>query len=326
MSGRRTKCVKCPHLCLLSHGDRGRCRNRVNIGGTLYTLAYGNPCSVHIDPVEKKPLFHYLPGTPILSLSTAGCVLSCKNCQNWQISQSRPEDTRNTELFPADAVALAQREGTPSIAYTYGEPIAFYDYWHDTSVAAHAAGIRNVWVTSGFINPEPLKRTAPYIDAANIDIKGFDDRRHAELNGGPLQPVLDTLKLSKRLGLWLEVTCLLVPEWTDDIAEIDRMCGWIARELGTSCPVHFSRFTPQYQLTHLPPTPLSTLLEARKAARENGIEHVYIGNVAGAGYQDTYCPTCGTLCIARRGYEVVENRLEGGRCPTCGTAIPGVWA
>ena len=287
--GRNVQCKMCPNECLLEPEDRSHCRVRVNKDGTLWTLAYGNPCAFHLDPIEKKPLFHFLPGTTAFSLATAGCVYRCLNCQNWDISQAKPDETKNpfgepqrldaaaldtlrrvdperVSLFPKDVVALAERLGSDSIAYTYSEPIAWYEYMFDTARQAKAKRIKNLWITCGSINEEPLVELCGVIDAANVNLKGFDPEIYRQLNSGSLEPILNTLKTLKREGVWFEVTNLVVPTYTDDLDMIRRMCDWLVANLGPDYPLHFSRFHPEHKLMHLPPTPIDILLQAREAA------------------------------------------------------------
>lgn len=323
--GNNVHCQLCPHKCLLEDGERGNCRTRENRGGTLYTLAYGNPCAVHVDPIEKKPLFHVLPATGVFSIATGGCNLRCKNCQNWQISQKRPEDVQSYELFPEQVVREALAKNCRSIAYTYSEPIAFYEYMYDTAKLARENNILNLWITAGYINPEPLSQLCKYIDAANVDLKGFDDRFYAENCGGTLEPVLETLKVLKREKVWFEITNLVIPTVSDDMGMIRRMCEWIHDNLGGDYPLHFSRFTPMYQLANLSPTPKEALVEARKIAIDCGLDYVYIGNVRTDEGQNTYCPKCGKMVIERKGFFVGENNVDDGACKFCGEKIAGVW-
>jgi pyruvate formate lyase activating enzyme len=323
--GTSVQCQVCPNRCLLAPGDRSICRSRVNIQGKLYSLAYGNPCAVHVDPIEKKPLNHFYPAHSVFSIATTGCNFRCLNCQNWEISQKRPEEVRHGELFPADVVREALEKKTPSIAYTYSEAITYYEYMYDTAKLAREAGIRNVLVSNGYINEGPLLELAGYLDAANINLKSFDDRLYRCLNGGTLQPVLDTFKTLHRAGVWFEMTTLVVPTYVDDPDMIRRMCGWILRELGPDYPLHFLRFFPQYRLTRLPPTPLETLEGFRDLAMKEGIRYVYLGNVPGHEGCHTYCHQCGKILIERRGYLLGHVNIEEGSCRFCGTAIPGRW-
>ncbi len=321
------RCTLCPHECLIGRNDRGYCRTRVNKENTLYTIAYGNPNAYHIDPIEKKPLFHFLPGTGIFSIATAGCNLRCNNCQNWQISQSKPEETRNTDLFPADVVEVTKRSRLQSIAYTYSEPIIFYEYVYDTALLAREQNIKNVLVTAGFINEKPLRQLAQVSDAANVDMKGFSDEFYIKTTSGRMGPVLRAMEVMKEEGVWLEITNLLVPTLNDDPGMIKKLCRWIAKNLGPDVPLHFSRFHPDFKLKHLPPTPIETLIMARDIARESGLHYVYVGNAYGNNFEDTFCPKDGTAVIKRQGYTITDYNLDAeGRCRKCGTSIPGVWS
>ncbi|RMF54983.1 AmmeMemoRadiSam system radical SAM enzyme [Candidatus Woesearchaeota archaeon] len=323
--GKNVQCNICPHQCILKEGDRSFCRDKVHMNGKLYTLAYGNPCAVHIDPIEKKPLFHFLPESKAFSIATAGCNFRCLNCQNWDISQFQPEETKNIDLMPEKVVDSALLKQCQSIAYTYSEPIAFYEYMYDTSKLAREKNIKNVWVTNGYINEEALRDLAKYLDAANVDLKSFENSIYNELNAGTLKPILNTFKVLKEEKVWFEITNLVIPSWTDDLDMIREMCSWLAENGYEDYPLHFSRFTPMYKLTHLPPTPISVLKDAREIAMDAGIKFVYIGNVPGNKAESTYCPKCGRVVIGRRGYTITENNLENGSCKFCGEKIPGVW-
>jgi len=348
--GVNVQCRLCPNECLLEPEDRSRCRNKVNKDGTLYTLAYGNACSLNVDPIEKKPLFHFLPGTDVFSFATSGCGFRCLNCQNWDISQRKPEESKDPRgesirlnpsglgaltrqdmdrlsLFPDDVVALAKHLGSPSIAYTYSEPTVWYEYMIDTARLARAAGVKNVWVTCGYIGEEALLELAPVLDAANVDLKSFDDEIYKTLNTGRLEPILNTLKILKREGVWFEVTNLLVPTYTDKMDMIRRMCDWLLENLGPDYPLHFSRFSPQHKLTHLPPTPIEVLLEARRVARQCGLDHVYLGNVRGVkDAETTFCPNCDRAVVERDAYFVGKIDVEKDKCASCGERIAGVWS
>lgn len=319
------KCKLCPQKCELAPGETGDCRTNVNYGGKLYSISYGNPCAVHVDPIEKKPLYHFLPSSLSFSIATAGCNLACLNCQNWEISQSSPRDTRNYDLMPEKVVEEAKKAKCRSIAYTYSDPVAFYEYTLDTSILARQQGIKNVIVSAGYINPEPLHRWCKYIDAANIDLKSFSDEIYEMLNAGTLQPVLDTLMTLKEEGIWLEITNLVVPTWTDNMDMIKKMCDWLAGNGFASSPLHFSRFQPQHKLAHLPATPVSTLEKARQVALNAGLNYVYIGNVPNNAGENTYCPGCKKLLIERKGFFIAQNNLAGTSCKFCQTKIEGVW-
>ncbi len=320
------RCLKCPHGCVLVDGQSGICRNRVNFRGTLYTIAYGNPCAVHTDPIEKKPLFHFQPGTRAFSIAAAGCNLRCLNCQNWQISQVSPRETQNDDLMPDRVVEQCIMTGCESIAYTYSEPTTFYEYAFDTATIARKRGVRNIWKSNGYINEVPLRKLCTVIDAANIDLKSFDDGVYRELNGASLQPVLSTLKTFHEEGVWLEITNLVIPTWTDDLTMIRKMCEWLANNGLQDCPLHFSRFTPLYKLNRLAATPVSTLDKALAIAKEYGIHYPYVGNVPGHSAENTYCHSCGALVIERKGFVIAKNALKSGKCGSCGMKIPGVWS
>lgn len=319
------RCMLCPRRCRLQEGMRGDCRVRVNLGGKLQTLVYGNPCAVHVDPIEKKPIFHMLPGTASFSIATAGCNLHCKFCQNWSISQVPPEETQNQDLPPDKVVELAIRGGCKSIAYTYSEPIVFYEYMLDTAKLARQKGLRNVIVTAGYINPEPLKELCTWIDAANIDLKGFTEEYYQDVCSGTLQPVLNTIKTMHEKGILVELTNLIVPTLNDDFTKIEKMCAWIRDTLSKDVPLHFSRFYPMYKLRNLPLTSQETLINARKIGLRAGLNYVYIGNIPGNPGESTYCPVCGKLIIGRIGYFIKENNLNSGICKFCGHKIPGIW-
>jgi pyruvate formate lyase activating enzyme len=319
------KCQICPNNCILREGLDSICRTHVVKDNKLYTIAYGNPCSVHADPIEKKPLFHFLPATSSFSIATAGCTFACLNCQNWEISQQSPKETRNIELFPEKVVEEAIRNGCRSIAYTYSEPIAFYEYTFDTARIAKSRGIKNLLISNGYINEKPLLDLSKYLDAANINLKSFSEETYAKLNGGSLQPILNTLKILKSEGVWLEITNLVVPGWTDDLAMIKEMCDWLVNNGFINTPLHFSRFHPLYKLTSLPFTPLATLERAREIALKTGIEYVYIGNVPGTVHENTYCPQCKKTVIERRGFTILNNNLKNGTCKFCDRKIAGVW-
>jgi pyruvate formate lyase activating enzyme len=321
----RVRCGTCPHQCVVAPGNRGKCRTKVNVDGKLLTISYGNPCAVHIDPVEKKPLLHFYPGSKVFSLGVAGCNFHCLNCQNWEISQTSPDRTRNQDLSPENVVSSALRHGCMGIAYTYSEATTFFEYMVDISAKAHELGLKNLWVSNGYISQPALNRLCDVIDGASVNLKSFSEKVYWDLNGGHLEPVLETFKALHRRGIWIEIINLVIPTYTDDMEMIKRMCGWILNNLGPDYPVHFSRFFPQYKLVHLLPTPLEVLEEAKEEAVREGLYHVYIGNVPG-GCDQTKCPTCKETVIERRGYTLVTNHVRGGRCAFCRTPISGRWA
>jgi pyruvate formate lyase activating enzyme len=312
-------------LCLIEPGQSGECRVRVNIDGVLRTVVYGYPCSINVDPIEKKPLFHFLPGTKILSIATAGCNLHCKNCQNWQISQANPEDTPAIHCPPESLLELTKRYKCPSLAYTYTEPIIYYEYTLDCAKLARQANIRNVLVTAGYINPEPWKKLLEHVDAANIDLKAITEEFYRDICSATLKPVQQALKIAKASGILVEVTNLIIPTLNDKPEQIRELCRWLKANLGRETPLHFSGFYPQYQMKHLPSTSLGTLERAREIAINEGLDYVYIGNVRSREGENTYCPGCKALLIERTGYLILQNRLKDGRCPDCGREIYGVW-
>jgi len=309
----------------VAKGKRGLCRVRENRDGKYYSLVYGNPCAVHLDPIEKKPFFHVLPSSGSFSLATAGCNLQCKFCQNWEISQASPEDVFNHDVPPEMMVKLAQETKSRSIAYTYVEPTIFFEYMSDIAGLARKAGLLNVCHSNGFINPDPLKQLCKWMDAANVDLKGFSEGFYQEVCGGELAPVLETLKTLRREKVHLEITNLVIPTKNDDMAVLKEMCLWIRKELGADTPIHFSRFYPLYKLKTLPPTPVSTLEKAREVALSAGLEYVYVGNVPGNQAENTFCPKCKKVVIQRTGFMVSEVRLKEGKCSSCGRPIPGIW-
>ncbi len=326
LENQKVQCQLCPRECVVPKGGRGFCGVRENRDGQYYSLVYGNPCAVHVDPVEKKPFYHLLPATSSFSIATAGCNLRCKFCQNWEISQTIPDETYNLDLPPEEVVALAKKSGSKSIAYTYVEPTIFFEYMLDTAKHARREGILNVCHSNGFINPGPLKELCKFMDGANIDLKGYSEEYYQDLSQGRLAPVLGSLKILKREGVHVEITNLMVPTRNDDLDTVRKMCLWIKNELGPDTPLHFSRFYPLYKLRNLPPTPVSTLERSRQAALEAGIEFVYIGNIPGHEGERTYCPGCKKTVILRQGYMVSELSVIKGKCKFCGKPIPGIWA
>jgi pyruvate formate lyase activating enzyme len=325
LTDKAVRCHLCPHNCTIHEGKQGICQTRINRNGELYTIAYGNPCSISIDPMEKKPLFHFLPGTDIYSLATAGCNFRCLNCQNWHISQSSPSMLNNYDLQPEELVENALNQNTNSIAFTYTEPTVFYEYMYDTAKIAHEKGIKTVLISNGYINEKPLTELCPYLDAANIDLKCFDDAKYHQLTGGPLQPVLDTLKTLKEKGVWLEITNLLVPGYSDNPDMIQKMCDWLVENDFSDTPLHFSRFFPTYKLDQLSPTSEKKLMKAKEIAEKSGMKFVYIGNLPGLHEENTFCPRCKQLLIERSGYVIKKKVIQNNLCPSCGESIPGIW-
>lgn len=321
----RIECEICPKACKIADRERGYCGNKENRKGIYYSLVYGQACAVHNDPIEKKPLFHYLPGTTALSIAAAGCNFECKFCQNWQIAQFRPEQVKSYTLLPHQVVKLAKEQGSPTIAFTYSEPVVFYEYMYDTAKIGRSQGIGSVMISNGYINEEPLLELCKYLTAVKVDLKSFSEKFYREVCSGELKPVLKTLEQLKKIGIWYEVVVLIVPTLNDSEQEIREMSRWIRERLGSNVPLHFTRFHPMYKIKNLPPTPLSTLERARKIAQEEGIYYVYLGNVPGHEGEHTYCPSCKKILIKRTGFFILENNLKGGKCSFCKQPIPGVW-
>ena len=279
MDDGRVECTLCPHHCRIAEGKTGVCRSRRNQGGVLVSEVYGKPCALAIDPIEKKPLYHFHPGTTCLSLACTGCNFRCLNCQNHDISQVSPSDVSHYELSPEDIVALCQKHHCPGIAYTYTEPLTYLEYIIDCARLAHEAGLWNILVTAGYVCQEPLTDLLPYLDAANVDLKSFSDYIYNKVSGGHLQPVLDTILAMKQAGVWVEITNLVIPNVNDDMDMIRQMCRWLADSDLAEAPLHFSRFFPRYKMQDTPPTPIATLRVAKRVAEEEGIRYVYLGNV-----------------------------------------------
>ncbi|MEW6367867.1 MAG: AmmeMemoRadiSam system radical SAM enzyme [Acidobacteriota bacterium] len=323
---RRVQCGICPRKCTVADLERGTCGVRENRGGTYYFLVHSRACSVHTDPVEKKPFFHFLPGTQAFSLATAGCNIECKFCQNWQIAQFRPEQVQSIYLPPDAVQRAARQQGAATVAYTYSEPVVFFEYMYDTAAAARQNGLRNVMISNGYINEDPLRELLGVLDAVKIDFKSFRESFYKETCSGELKPVLDTLVSLKKSGKWFELVVLVVPTLNDSEAEFRDMSRWIVANLGKDVPVHFTRFHPDYRLRNLPSTPTTTLERAREIARSEGMHFAYVGNVPGHPFETTYCFSCTRPLIRRVGFMILENALANGRCPSCKTVIPGVWA
>jgi len=319
------ECQLCPRHCRLEEGQRGECGVRIHLDGQMKTLAYGNPCAVHVDPIEKKPLFHVLPSSGSFSIATAGCNLHCKYCQNWQISQRRPEETHNTDLPPEKVVSQALHNHCRSIAYTYSDPIIFYEYMLDTAKIAKQKRLLNVMITAGYIEPEPLLELCPYMDAFNVDLKGITEEFYRKMSEATLAPVLTAISLLRREKKWVELTNLIVPKWNDQDSDIRNLCRWIVENVGPDVPLHFSRFWPMHQLKNLPPTPESTLSRAREIALAEGIRYCYVGNIPRHEGNHTYCPRDHKVLIKRIGYKILENHIVDGKCEFCGEPIPGIW-
>jgi pyruvate formate lyase activating enzyme len=319
------RCKLCPKECEIGDRERGWCGVRENREGTYYTMVYGNPCSAYPDPIEKKPFFHFLPGTWAFSIATAGCNLNCKFCQNWEISQVRPEETRNFRLPPADVVAAAKESNCKSIAYTYTEPTVFYEYMLDTAKLGRKSSLKSVVISAGYINPEPMKVLCESVDAVKIDLKSLRNKYYNEICSGELQPVLNVLKVLRDSGVWYEIVYLVVPSLNDSDEELKDTARWIYENLGPDVPLHFSRFYPMYQLKNLPPTDPKRLTWAREMAMDIGLNYVYVGNVSGDPGESTHCPKCGKVLVKRVRYFIRQNDIVDGKCKWCSEKIPGVW-
>jgi pyruvate formate lyase activating enzyme len=319
-------CTLCPRYCTIGEGQAGFCFIRQNIDGKLYSIGYGRPTGFGIDPIEKKPLSHFYPGTTILSFGTAGCNLGCRFCQNWSISKARLDDENSYEASPEDVISLAKKHKTPSIAFTYNDPTIFGEYVIDISRLAREEGINSVMVTAGYIDKEARKDVYKYIDAANVDLKAFSDRFYHKLTFSHLNDILDTLVwLKNETDVWFEITTLLIPEENDSPEEIKQMCGWILKNLGDSVPLHFTAFHPDFKMTNKSRTPAQTLNIARNIALRSGIKYCYVGNVHNIDGQTTYCPSCKTALIMRDWHSVINNKLVDGKCYRCGEKIAGVF-
>jgi pyruvate formate lyase activating enzyme len=325
LSENRVRCNLCAHHCELAEDQYGLCGERVNRQGQLYTRNFGRLIAAHVDPIEKKPLNHFLPGSSSFSIAAPGCNFRCQWCQNWDISQANAQNNPARLAYtPAtEVVRNALRSGCKGISYTYTEPTVFFEYTLEGSKLAHENGIKNVYVTNGFMSGEMLALYLPWLDAANVDIKAFSDQAYRQYMGGRLKPVLDSCKRMKQAGVWLEITTLVVPGVNDDPAQLKELTSFIANELGVDTPWHVSRFYPQYQYLETPPTPDATIRQAMEIGAEAGLRYVYAGNTR--GYSDTHCPKCSTLLLRRSGLALLENNLRQGTCPNCGERIAGVW-
>ena len=327
------QCELCPKGCIIEPGQSGECRVRVNLDGKLLAVTYGHPCAVHVDPVEKKPMFHFLPGTGILSIATVGCNLHCKNCQNWEISQTNPEDVPALALadlgpeafFPEKLPDLARRCQCQSVAYTYTEPIIYYEYALDSCIHVREAGLRNVLVTAGYVQEQPWRKLCQHVDGANIDLKSMSESFYRDICDATLRPVLNALVVAKSLGVLVEVTNLVIPTLNDSDRDLQDLARWVAQNLGKETPLHFSRFSPRYQMKNLPPTPAATLDRAKQIAESQGLQHVYVGNIIRPDAENTYCHQCGQRLVQRHRYTILENKIQSGKCPVCHTGVYGIW-
>jgi pyruvate formate lyase activating enzyme len=321
----KIECSICPKKCRIADLERGYCGNKENRGGTYYSLVYSQLCAVHVDPIEKKPLFHYLPSTKAFSIAAAGCNFECRFCQNWRIAQYRPEQVESTFMPPEVVIQQALKRNSSTIAYTYSEPVVFYDYMFDCAREGRRNGVGSVMISNGFINEEPLVELCKYMTAVKIDLKAFTEKFYRDYCSGELEPVLNTLKVLKKIGKWFEIVVLIIPTLNDSPGEIREMCTWIVKNLGKDVPLHFSRFHPMYKIKNLPPTPVKTLEDCHAIATKAGLHYVYMGNVPGHPAESTYCPGCKKIVIRRMGYSILENKIKNGVCSYCGQPTPGVW-
>ncbi|HLB70911.1 MAG: AmmeMemoRadiSam system radical SAM enzyme [Candidatus Methanoperedens sp.] len=319
----RVKCHVCSHRCVIAEGRLGICGTRKNIGGKIHTTIYNTISSEAVDPIEKKPLYHFLPGTLSYSLGSIGCNFRCEHCQNWTISQVTLEEAYTMQITPEEAVRRALATGSRSISWTYNEPAIWHEYTHDSAVLAKKAGLKTVYVTNGYITPEALRRIAPYLDAYRVDIKSFSEDFYRKTCGARLAPVLESTKLAKELGMHVETVTLIIPGRNDSKEELTRIVRWV-HDLGVDIPMHFTRFHPMYKMEDASSTPLKTLEMAYDIARKEGMRFVYLGNVPGHEHENTHCPGCSALLIDRTGFRVSSVRIKEGRCPECGEAIPVV--
>ncbi len=327
MGDNKVKCGLCRFRCLIPEGRRGICGVRENRDGVLYSLVYGKAVAEHVDPIEKKPLYHFLPGSTSFSIATAGCNFRCLHCQNYSISQAPRElpEIPGFELAPETIVRKALAAGCRSISYTYTEPTIFYEYAYETAILANKAGLKNVFVTNGYITPEALAEISPYLDAANVDLKGFSEKFYGEVVHAMLSEVLESILEYKKLGIWLEITTLIIPNHNDSDDELRAIAKFIAEKVGVDTPWHVTQFYPTYKLTDQPRTPVATLRRARQFGLDAGLRYVYEGNVPGEGGENTYCPNCSELLIKRYGYFIESSRMEEGKCPECNCVLDGVW-
>ena len=316
----KVRCDLCNHRCIISEGKRGLCKVRENKSGSLYSLVYGKIIESNIDPIEKKPLFHFYPGTKAYSIATMGCNFRCLHCQNWTISQLKNGEIMGEDIIPETIIENAIANGCQSIAYTYTEPTIFYEYSYDIAKIAHQKGLKNIYVTNGYISDEALKKISPYLDSANIDLKSMNDSFYKKICGAKLQPVLNNIKLYYSLGIWIEITTLIIPGYNDSTNELKSIADFI-KKIDASIPWHVTSFLPAYKLTDAPPTPLETLRKAVEIGEKAGLEYVYQGNVSEG--ENTYCPNCGKLLIERKRFNMVINKIKNEKCPYCGKIVAG---
>lgn len=318
----KVECLLCPHHCNISEGKRGICGVRESRNGKLFSLVYGLTTGVAVDPIEKKPLFHFYPGSDVLSFGTVGCNMRCLHCQNYTTSQASVDDCYLQTIKVEDITKLARKYNCVGVSWTYNEPTVWFEFTLDGSKLAKKNGLYTVYVTNGYMEDAPLKEIAPYMDAMNIDVKAFTDEFYKKVSKAKLQPVLDTCVRAKELGIHIELTYLIIPTYNDSSDEMRKFCKWVVEKLGEEVPVHFSRFHPDYKMTNVNSTPMETLNMAYRIAEEEGLDYVYLGNIWHANTENTYCPKCSTLLIERQGFAVTLNRVRAKKCPKCETTIP----
>ena len=320
----KVKCLLCPHECLIHNNETGICAVRKNLGGTLFSLVYGKVIAENTDPIEKKPLYHFMPATRSFSLATVGCNLKCQHCQNYEISQM-PLDRKminGRDKSPEELVRFAKNTSCDSISFTYSEPTIYYEFAHDIAILSKAQGLKNIMVTNGYINNKPLEEIAPYIDGANIDLKAFSEEFYRRICGARLQPVLDSIRLYKKLGIWIEITTLIIPGLNDNENELINLAEFIA-SVGIDIPWHVTAFYPTYNLLKKPRTSIDQLIKAREIGMNAGLRYIFTGNIPGYEGENTYCYECKKLLIERTGFRIENNQIKDGSCPECNTKIDG---
>jgi pyruvate formate lyase activating enzyme len=325
VDGQGVQCLLCPRECVIGNGKKGFCRNRENRAGTLYSLVYGKPAVVDIGPIEKAPIYHFVPGHFRLCITCASCNLRCKHCQNYHLSQKGIEELHHHSYSPSEIVQQVRKQRLKSVSFTYTEPSVYYEYLYEISVMARENGIKTSMVSNGYIHREPLLKLLTVLDAVKIDLKGFSEEFYKEVCSATLKPVLKSLLTVKEENVWLEIVNLVIPTFNDDPKMIDEMCRWIKENLGIGTPLHFTRFHPDYKMTHLSPTPVSTLESAYEIAKKNGLMYVYIGNVPGHIHNSTYCPFCNRRVIHRKNFDILEMNVVDGKCRFCDSFLEGRW-
>ncbi len=326
-TGNTVSCQLCAHRCAIADGKTGICRVRQNRQGRLYSMVYDRIIATHVDPIEKKPMYHVLPGSSSYSLATVGCNFQCRHCQNSDISQQprdHPGHIPGSDISPETLVAAAVRSGCASMAYTYTEPTVYFELAYDTARLAHEQQLKNIFVTNGYMTHEALDLIQPYLDAANVDLKGFDDAKYRSVCGARLEPVKDAIRYMKALNIWVEVTTLIIPEYNDTERELAAIAEWLV-SVDAAMPWHVSAFSPRYRMTDRPPTASATIFRAVELGKQAGLQHVYSGNIRGGDFEHTWCPQCGTCLVRRAGFTITEHHIRNGFCPECAAPVAGIW-